>query len=110
MDKIAEDLKDTASRILYWHVNKLRWSSQSRLIPVKERNGAISSDNERVKGRWAKHFENFPNRDRVVGKDIDENENVCDTLDVKEDLFCEEELATVLKEKKMMRLQVQIVL
>ena len=28
---------------------------------------------------------------------IEENEKVCDTLDVKEDLFCEEELATVLK-------------
>ena len=37
------------------------------------------------------------NRDTVAGKDIEENEKVCDTLDVKEDLFCEEELATVLK-------------
>ena len=38
------------------------------------------------------------NRDRVAGKDIEQNEKkVCDTLDVKEDLFCEEELATVLK-------------
>jgi hypothetical protein len=37
------------------------------------------------------------NRDRVAGKNIEENEKVCDTLDVKEDLFCEEELATVLK-------------
>ena len=37
------------------------------------------------------------NQDTVAGKDIDENEKVCDTLDVKEDLFCEEELATVLK-------------
>jgi len=34
------------------------------------------------------------NRDTVAGKDIEENEKVCDTLDVKEDLFCEEELAT----------------
>ena len=37
------------------------------------------------------------NRDTVAGKDMDENEKVCDTLGVKEDLFCEEELATVLK-------------
>ena len=28
---------------------------------------------------------------------IDENEKVCDTLNVKKDLFSEEELATVLK-------------
>ena len=28
---------------------------------------------------------------------MDENEEVYDTLDVKEDLFCKEELATVLK-------------
>ena len=27
--------------------------------------------------------------DRVTGKDIEKNENVCDTLDAKEDLFCE---------------------
>ena len=39
-------------------------------------------------------FERF---ERFAGKDIDENEKVCDTLDVKEDLFSEEELATVLK-------------
>jgi len=38
------------------------------------------------------------NRDTVAGKDIDENEKVCGTFDVKEDLFSEEELATVLKE------------
>ena len=37
------------------------------------------------------------NRDTVAGKDIEENEKVCDTLDVKTDLFCEEELAIVLK-------------
>ena len=37
------------------------------------------------------------NLNRIAGKDKEENEIVCDTLDVKEDLFCEEELATVLK-------------
>ena len=48
MDKIAEDLKDGARRhnseILYWHINKLRGSSQSGLIPVKDRNGATISE------------------------------------------------------------------
>ena len=37
------------------------------------------------------------NQDTVAGRDIDENEKVCDSLDVKEDLLSEEELATVLK-------------
>ena len=37
------------------------------------------------------------NRDTVAGKDIGENEKVCDTSDVKVDLFSEEKLATVLK-------------
>ena len=50
-----------------------------------------------VKERWVEHFENLLNRDTVARKDIDENEKICDTLDVKEDLFSEEELATVLK-------------
>ena len=49
------------------------------------------------------------NWDRAAGKDIEENEEVCDTLDVKEDLFCEEELATVLKRLKIIRPQVLIV-
>ena len=43
------------------------------------------------------HFENVLNRDTVAGKDIEENEKVCDTLDVKQDLFSGEEIATVLK-------------
>jgi len=37
------------------------------------------------------------NRAKVAGRDIEEKEKVCDTLDVKHDLFCEEELVTVLK-------------
>ena len=48
---------------------------------------AIISDKERVKERWAEHFENVPSRDRCTGKDIEENEKVCDTLDMKQDLF-----------------------
>ena len=104
MDKIAEDLEDAArrhnSKILYWHVNKLKGSSQSRLVPVKDRNGATISDKEKVKERWVEHFENMRNQDTVAGKDIDRNEKVCDTLVVKEDLFSEEELATVLKRLK----------
>jgi hypothetical protein len=50
MDKIADDLEDAArrhnSKILYWHVNKLRGSSQSRLGPVKDRNGATITNEE----------------------------------------------------------------
>ena len=101
MDKIAEDLEDAAwrhnSKILYWHVNKLRGSSQSGLVPVKDRNGATISDNEKVKERWAEHSEDVLNRDTVAGKDMGENEKVWDTLDMKEYFFYEEELATVLK-------------
>ena len=52
---------------------------------------------ERVKDRWAEYFEHMLNQDTVAGKDIEENEKVCDTLDVKEDLFYEEKLPTVLK-------------
>ena len=55
------------------------------------------------------HFENVLNRDIIAGKIVEENEKVCDTLDVKEDLFCEEEIATVLKGLKIMRPQVLIV-
>ena len=92
MDKIPKDLEDAArrhnSKIFYWHVNKFRGSSQSRLVIVKYSNGAVISDKRRFKER---------NRDRVTGKDTEENEKVCDTWDVKEDLFCDEELATALK-------------
>ena len=34
-------------------------------------------------------------RSMSAGKDIEENKKVCDTLDVKKDLVCEEELAIV---------------
>ena len=65
-------------------------SSQSGLVPVKDRNWVTISNKEKVKERWVEHFENVLNRDTVAGKDIDENEKVCNTLDVKEDLFSEE--------------------
>ena len=58
---------------------------------LRLRNGATISDEEKVKERWVEHFENVLNRDTIAGKDTDENENFCDTLDVKEDLFSEEE-------------------
>ena len=38
------------------------------------------------------------NQDRAARKEIEESEKVCNTFDVKEDLFCEEELTTVLKD------------
>ena len=69
---------------------KLRGSSQSGLVPVKDRNGTTTSDKERVKKRWAEHFENVVNPDRVPGKEKEDNEKVCDTMDVKEDLFIDE--------------------
>ena len=37
------------------------------------------------------------NHDRVTGKVKEENERDFDTLDVKEDLFCEKELVTLVK-------------
>ena len=47
MEKTAKDLEDTArlyyNKILYWHVNKFRGSSQSGLVPVKDRNRATIS-------------------------------------------------------------------
>ena len=56
MNDIAEDLEDAArrhnSKILYYHINKLRECSQFGLIPLKDTNGAIISDKERVKKRW----------------------------------------------------------
>ena len=78
MDKIDEDLEDAArqhnSKILYWHVNKLRGSSKSGRVSVKDRNRATISDKERIKERWKKQIESVLNRDRVAGKDIEENE------------------------------------
>ena len=38
------------------------------------------------------------NRDGLTGKDIEKNIKVCNTLDVKEDLLCEEALVTALEE------------
>ena len=75
----------------------MRGSSHSELAPVKDRNGAYNKRQGKDKEKWAEHFENLLKRGTVAGKDIEENEKVCDTLDVKEVFFCEEELATVLK-------------
>ena len=54
MDKIVEDPEDAArwhnSKILYWHVNKLKGSSQSGLVPVKDRNGAQLVIRKELKG------------------------------------------------------------
>ena len=70
MDKIVEDLKDTArrhnSKMLHWHVNNLRGSSQSGLVLVNYRNVAIINDKTRVKERWAEHFENVLNQKKFL--------------------------------------------
>ena len=43
MDKIVKDLEVATrrhnSKLLYWHVNTLRVSGRSGLLPVKNRNG-----------------------------------------------------------------------
>ena len=48
IDKIAEDLEDAARRYnskrFFWHVSKLRGSSQFGFVSVKNRNGATISD------------------------------------------------------------------
>ena len=75
------------SQTLNWCANKLRGSGQSGLVPVENRKGATVNEKETVKYRWAEHFEIVLNRDRVAGKDIDKNERVCNSLDMKEDLF-----------------------
>ena len=76
---------------MYGHANKLKGRSQCGIVPVKDRNRGTVSDKERVRERWVEHFENVLNRYRVTGKDTEENVKACNTLDVKEDLFCEEE-------------------
>ena len=55
--------------------------------PLKMGKGATSSGKERAKEKWADQFENSLNQNRVTRKDIEENEEVCDTLDVKEGFF-----------------------
>ena len=80
MDKTAKDLEDATRRnnhnVVYRYVNKLRKISQSRPVPVKDRSEATVSNKARVKETWVNYFENMVNRDRVIGKDIDENENL----------------------------------
>ena len=80
-DIISSDLQDNAARrhiskILHWHVNKFIASSQPGLAKVKDRNGATIINKERVKGRWAEHFEDLLNQNGVAGKDTVENEKV----------------------------------
>ena len=112
-DKIVEDLEDTAqwhnNKKWYWHVKKLKVKSLSGLAPVKDRNGATTSNKERIKEKWVKHFENVLNHDIVIGKDVEKVEEVWDTLDVKEESFSEQELVTVLKGLKNTRLYVVII-
>jgi len=65
----------------------VRGRCQSGLVLVKDRNEAKSSDKERFKDRWVEHIETVQNQDKVAGKDIEENEKVCDTLDGKENFY-----------------------
>ena len=72
----------------------------SGLVLVKDRNAAKSSDKERVKDRWVEFFENVLNQERVSGKDIEENEKVCDTLDGKKISMREKISDSTEKDKK----------
>ena len=99
MDKICEDLEDAArqhtSKILCWHLNKLKGSSQSGLVPGTRMGPKLVIRKELRKDGGT--FSECAKPRYSCRKDIDQNEKVCDTFDVKEDLFREEELATALK-------------
>ena len=63
MNTIAEDLEDATrrhnSKIFYWHTKKLRGNSQPRIVPDKDRNRDLISDEERLKEKWAKYLRLF---------------------------------------------------
>jgi len=91
------NIKARWHKVLCWEVNKLRGSSQYGLVPVEDRSVVIITHKEKVKERWAEHLKNAINLDGVAGKTQNfVHKKCCNTLGVKEDLFCEEELATVL--------------
>ena len=50
-----------------------------------------------IKEREAENFENVLNRVRITVKDIKKSDKFYDTLDMKKDLFREEEIEIVLK-------------
>jgi hypothetical protein len=50
-----------------------------------------------VKEKRVEHFENVLKWGKAIEKYLEKNEKVCETLEVKEGLFCEEELETFIK-------------
>ena len=84
MDEIAEDLEDATrrhnSKILCWHVKKMRGNSNSGFVPFKDRKWASISYEESVKERGAKHYENVLNLDKGAGNGIKKNGKFCDNL------------------------------
>ena len=60
----------TYNKILYWHVNRLKRSSQSGPTRVKDGDGASVTHKEFFQERWAKYFENVLNHDKVEGNTI----------------------------------------
>ena len=62
------------NQILYLRVKKLRMSSHSKLVLIKNRNGASISDKERVKERWTENLWNVINRDKYTGNVLEKNE------------------------------------
>ena len=86
--KISEYLEYSVrwhnDRIFFRFVNKLRGTSQSELNPVKYRNGVSISDKKKELKRDGKNI--FKMWQTII--ELNERiENVCDNLDVKEDLF-----------------------
>jgi len=75
----------------------LKENSESGLVPVQDRNGAIISEKERVKERWAEHSENVLDHHYRYRKRYGKIENASDALNVKVDLFCEEVMMIVVK-------------
>ena len=55
LDKVVEGLEDIAirhnSKIMYWHVKKLRGNGQFGIVTVKDRNAASISDGGSAKER-----------------------------------------------------------
>ena len=91
MLKVTENLENTAkqhnSKIFYWHFNKLRGSSHSEDLPVKNKNGAFISDKKSFKGWRAEYFGNMLNSHKFMENGLKTNENISDNLKGKKNYF-----------------------
>ena len=79
MDQIAKDLETPTqhnSKILYWHLIKLRGNLQRGFVTLKDIKRVTINDKERVEERWAEYFDKVLNHDRATRKDIKKNVKV----------------------------------